>query len=157
VTAPNPPRTHTEAIRDLDYVIRLNQRHERLYARIHNGIRLAELVAAGLALGVVFNATSSGLATAGGLLALVAMLSYAINPAQRLRDFTIARQQYTAIRVRAATLTTEQIDSQRNAVEDPIYIEGLRTPSQNDMLRSHGFEAETSPLTRWQRLMHAIA
>jgi len=157
MSAPNPPMTHAEAVRNLDYVIRLNQRHERLYARIHDSIRFAELLAAGLALGVAFNATSASLAIAGGLLALVGMLSYAINPAQRLNDFTRARQQYTAIRTRSADLTFEQVESQRLAVEDPIYIEGLRTPSQNDMLRSHGINIENETLTPWQRVMHAIA
>jgi len=153
----NPPRTHDEAVRDLDYLIRLNQRHRRLYSRIGHGLRLTELFAGTMALAGAFGASGSALTVAGGLLAFVGMVSFALNPLKRSEDFSQAFTQYAQLRAKAQSLTMEEIDRLRGEVADPDYIEGLRVPSFNDTMRSHGFADASLPLSPWQKVMHVVA
>jgi len=153
----NPPRRHSEAIRDLDYVTRLNQRHRRLYGRLHHSLRFLELIAASFGLAAAISATANTIAVAGGVLAVVAFAGLACEPAKQHHLYDLTLQRYSALRAKAANMTLEAIDQQYACISDPDYIEALRLPSFNDMMRSHGLYRAIRPLSRWQRLCAALA
>lgn len=155
-TAP-PPRDKDEAIRDLDYGIRLSQRHYRLYNRLHASMRFIELLGGSVAVGVAVSGSPGLLKLAGGLVAAVACANFAFEPGSVAREHQRVGRELTKVRAKVAKLTWQQIDKQRAEVIEPSYIEGLRDPAWNDMMRSHGFASSAKRLSLWQRFMAAIA
>lgn len=150
-------RDWNEAIRDLDYEIRLNQRHCRLYNRLHAGTRFFELLGGSAAIGVAFSGNPELLKAAGAILAVVACANFAFDPGSKARDHKRALLDFNEIRAEAGKLTFDQIDKRRRRVPEPDYIEGLRVPSWNDMMRSHGYNKSAKKLSLWQIFMAAIA
>jgi len=155
-----PPRTRNEALRELDYLIRLNQRHRRLYGRITAGQRFLELIAGSFAVGAALCSPPAILAVAGAALALSGFAGIAFDPARRHARYELTLQRYSRLRAEAVgtpEMPLAELDRRMGRIEDPDYIEGLRLPSHNDMLRSHGLKDHLSPLTRWQRCVAALA
>lgn len=157
MTATDPPRDKDEAIRDLDYVIRLSQRHQRLYNRVAASMRFLELLGGSAGIAVAISGSPLALKIAGGVLAVVACANFAFDPSGRGRDHLRTGQDYRAIRAEVGALDMAEIDRRRNLVSEPDYIEGLRAPSWNDMMQTHGFAKSVKPLNRWQRFVAAIA
>jgi len=157
MTVYNPPRDKDEAIRDLDYVIRLSQRHQRLYNRIAGLMRFLELLGGSAGIAVAISGSPGALKAAGAILAVIACSNFAFDPSGRARDHLRTGQDYRKVRARVADLDHGEIDRRRNLILEPDYIEGLRAPSWNEMMRTHGFSASARPLSKWQRFMAAIA
>jgi len=154
------PRTRTRTLRDLDYLIRLNQRHRRLYARLSGGIRFLELVAAAFGFATAFGSPPVFLGIGGAALALASMAGFAFAPSLRHAAYDLALGRYSRLRAVAAgtpDMPLDELDRRMGSIEDPDYIESLRIPSFNDMMRSHGLDTFLQPVTRWQRLCAALA
>jgi len=157
---PNPPRSHSEALRDLDYLIRLNQRHRRLYGRLNKCLRFLELLAGAIGLATAVAPSSISLAATGGLLALVGLAGFAIEPSKHYHTYHLTLQRYSRLRaaiVGRPEIPLNELEQHIGRIEDPDYIESLRLPSFNDMMRSHGLNQALPPLNRWQRLCAALA
>lgn len=151
------PRTKAEALRDLDYVIRLSQLHRRLYNRLHATLRFLELLGGSAGVAVAISGSSDLVRATGALLAVVACANFAFDPGARARDHARCGATYDDLKARSSGMTLEQIDAERAAVRDPDYLESLRIPSWNDMMRSHGFVSSQQPLSTLQRFMRAVA
>jgi len=157
---PSPPHSHNEALRDLDYLIRLNQRHRRLYGRLTHGLRFFELLAAALGVTSALTGTPAALAIGGGLLALVSLIGFACEPSKQHHTYDQTLQRYSRLRaavVGGPEIPLNELEQRIGRIEDPDYIENLRLPSFNDMMRSHGLNQALLPLNRWQRLCAALA
>jgi len=157
MTAYHPARDKDEAIRDLDYVIRLSQRHQRLYNRVAGLMRFLELLGGSAGIAVAISGSPSTLKIAGAILAVIACANFAFDPSGRARDHLRTGQDYRKVRARVAELDQGEIDRRRNLVSEPDYIEGLRAPSWNEMMRTHGFATSVRPLSWWERFVAAIA
>lgn len=151
------PRTVEEAIRDLDYVCRLSQRHRRFYNRLHGLLRFLELLGGSAAVGVAFSGSPTGIKIAGVLVAIVAYTNFAFDPGARAKEHDHCGNQYAALRASVSGMTMEQIDERRLAIAEPDYFETLRMPSWNDMMRRHGFVSSAQPLSWRQRIMSVLA
>ena len=151
------PRTKDEAIRDLDYLIRLSQRHRRFFDRAQATLRFTQLFFGSAAFAVALNVDPVALQVAGVGLAAIAALNFAFDPGARAREHSRCGSDYSKLRAECSALPIEEIDRLRTLVVDPNYIESLRMPSWNDMMRSHGFVSSARPLTCRQWVMSALA
>jgi len=113
-----------------------------------------------LGIASVFSNTPAAVVMGGGLLALVGLAGAAFEPSKHHHAYDVTLQRYS--RLRAVAIGTPEIplnelERHMSRIEDPDYIEGLRQPSFNDMMRSHGLQEGMQPLSGWQRVCAALA
>lgn len=155
-------RARGEALRDVDYVIRLGVIHHRLFCRLESGARFVQLLGGSAAVGGAIAGSTVGTGIAGLVVALAAYadIAFEFGKAARLHDQLIRRASQVAERAaRKPSMTSAQIDMARAAAADldVTIIEALRTPAYNEVQRRHGLYSYVRPLSRWQRFMEAIA
>ncbi|GIX39017.1 hypothetical protein [Silanimonas lenta] len=157
------PRTRAEALRDLDYAIRVGVVHERLFGRMHRLFRLIQLLGSSAAFAGVVGGNAALSASFALLVAAVAFLDIAFDPAvaaRRHADLVRALSRAKSEALENPGKTVDAIDQARAAasdIEGLTLFESLRVPCYNEVQRRHGLEANVRPLTRWQRFMQAIA
>jgi len=161
-TKPLPPRTRAEALRDVDYIVRIGVVHQRLYSRLDKALKLAQVFGGSAAVGAAISGQAIVIAVVGALVALAASLSLVF-------DFGLAAQRYGLLVSRCSAITVQAlnnpdmdiaaIDAARTQVADMDInvIEALRVPCFNEVQRRHGLLANIKPLTCWQRCVATLA
>jgi len=159
---PLSPRTRAEALRDVDYIVRVGVVHQRLFSRLDKGLKLVQVFGGSAAFGAATSGQMALMTVAGVMVALTASVGLVF-------DFGLAAQRYGVLvsRCNAITLqalsrpemTIAEIDAAktRDTDLDLNVIEALRVPCFNEVQRRHGLLANVKPLTLWQRFWTALA
>jgi len=159
---PLNPRTRAEALRDVDYIVRIGVVHQRLYSRLDKLLKLVQAFGGSAAVGAAISGQTTLIVVVGVLVALAASISLVF-------DFGLAAQRYGLLVSRCSAITVQALDTpemdiaaidaarERAADLDINEIEALRMPCFNAVQRRHGLHAHLKPLTRWQRCVAALA
>jgi hypothetical protein len=156
------PRNRAEALRDVDYALRMGLVHERLYSRLHRGLRFIELFGSSAAFGAVMGDKSilAMVIMAGVAAAAYLGMIYEFGDGARLHREAMARcNKVVTDALSNPGMTAEEIDLGRAyaaSVEVPI-VEALRVPCYNAVQRRHGLMGHVKPLSWVERVMQAIA
>ncbi len=151
------PRSKTEAVRDLHYLIRLCRVHQRLHERMDRWGKLFELLGGSAALVSVASQSSVALAVAGVLVAVAAFANLVFEPSTKARRYQEAALALTDLLAKSDQMTLTALDAGRYCVALPGFIDALRAPSYNDTMHSHGLGKYLMPLSRMERFMAWLA
>ncbi|QSQ38909.1 hypothetical protein [Xanthomonas translucens] len=155
------PRSIYEAKMDAYYYARLHVLHERLYSRLDKLGKLIELVSGSGAFYAVCMAYETLTQTFALIVAFIALASLVFDPAGRARVMRDGVRNYMEVVAmcsdEAVSLSAVDKRLAEIGVDAPTVIDGLRRPAYNQNLASHGRDGYMVALSRYERVLQAIA
>lgn len=145
---------------DLQYGAVIASLHERLYARLDKGIKLAALFFGTFAFATVTAGMTTFTQVLAALIALGSLMSLLFDFAGRAREMRGALR--TSQRLLAEThLPSATVAAIEAAIataggDAPTVIEGLRKPAFNQNLVTNGWHSKVVPLSKWERFLKLI-
>jgi len=160
-------RSHYEAMADIQYAIRLQLLHERMFRRAKGIATVIAILATSSAFAGVFEALRRArpveagylIIGAGIVLALLGAIDIVFDLSGKAWQHCHQRKRYGQLAARAQSLKLAKLDAEiaSVAVDDLPEIEALRVPAFNDVQRSlgHGSNAKKLTLVQWLAAMVA--
>ena len=155
---PDYPRTLYEARLDVEYDVRLQELHVRLYRRIRVGLTLMTLISGCTSFSTLFGSDAKVAGYAAAFITCAAFIDTAFDLGGRIAAHDAYRKALIRLLIKPG-VSLEQLDAKilRLRIEDPGNIEGLRVVAYNDSLRSNGRYEHIQKLTAYQTVLNWIA
>jgi len=134
--------------------------HARMYGHIRTAMNISQGAAGSAAFAGYFVNYPGLIASTGIFMAVLAVISGAIDFSARAIRFELHGQRYGELDAKARAMSVDEFSSRVRALQnEPLEgeVNALRHVAMNDVLRENGRGEEMKPLTLGQRVVAAIA
>jgi hypothetical protein len=152
-------RTHYEAVLDVRFGVHFNGMCERYYNSLDSLIGTVSLIGGSAAAVSFVNKSADIAATAGLVLAVIAIVERLLNAARKAEQHGAAKRAYGDLDAKAGKLSLAQVDAELRSLQAsaPSGIRSLLVPAFNANLRSAGREEFVRPEAPLSKLATLLA